>query len=68
MLQQLFNTLVLMVLFDSLACAAVFGQSVGEIGIIREALFKIGLGDPETPSQRADKAVLSAIDKRSVAP
>ena len=29
-----------MVLFDSLACAAVFGQSVGEIGIIREALFE----------------------------
>lgn len=34
----------------------------------REALFKIGLGDPETPSQRAAKAVLAVIDKRSIAP
>jgi hypothetical protein len=27
----------------------------------REALIKIGLGDPEKPSQRAAKAVLSVI-------
>ncbi|TAL30020.1 MAG: lipid-A-disaccharide synthase [Alphaproteobacteria bacterium] len=30
----------------------------------REALIKIGLGDPETPSQRAAKAVLSVIEQR----
>jgi lipid-A-disaccharide synthase len=33
----------------------------------RDALFKIGLGDPETPSQKAAKAVLSVINKTGAA-
>ena len=32
----------------------------------REALIKIGLGDPESPSQKAAKAVLLVIDKMGV--
>lgn len=32
----------------------------------REALIKVGLGDPESPSQKAAKAVLSVIDKTGV--
>ncbi|MFH1158131.1 MAG: lipid-A-disaccharide synthase [Pseudomonadota bacterium] len=32
----------------------------------REALIKIGLGDPESPGQKAAKAVLSVIDKTGV--
>ncbi len=33
----------------------------------REALIRIGLGDPETPSQKAAKAVLSVINKTGAA-
>ncbi len=32
----------------------------------REALIKVGLGDPESPSQKAAKAVLSVINKTGV--
>ena len=31
----------------------------------REALIRIGLGDPETPSQKAAKAVLSVIENKT---
>jgi hypothetical protein len=36
---------------------------VAQLMDFREALVKIGLGDPETPGQKASRAVLAVIQK-----
>lgn len=44
------------------------GARTDQLRAFREALIMLGLGDPETPSQKAARTVISVIEKAGIAP